>query len=327
MKMILSRCAAVLFTTCAALEHVLFDGNADSTKLEWEPETDEVMGGSSTGSFRHTGNGTTFQGECKTLPSPENAAGWFSVKADLSSPPALNGCFGIAITARTSSPYLGFRLSFGTDQWYSKHGYKAVFTVPVKAKASEEFATVQIPFENFTRAWDDTSGKAQISCDDDRSVCPTYVQLANIQNLQLWAEGVAGRFTLEVKSITAYDCAVQAKSHWDVKTACQQVCQPDPDYSKTEWCKHKDRGGCCVEVNPNWDTVPGYKHMSDFCDKLCMPDGPGKLAMCKPPPEYESLQATDPLDAIDRFYETNPEQCKNRIGDWAEANCENTLFA
>jgi len=104
---------------------------------------------------------------------------------------------------------------------------------------------------------------------------------------------------------------------------CSTLCQPDPDYSKTSYCKHKDRGGCCVEVNPNWDNVPGWKHMTDFCDKLCMPDGPGKLATCEPPKEFEKLveTATDPLDAIDKFYENNPAACSDRIGDWVEANC------
>jgi len=316
----LGYCVAVLLLGCGAdnISLVTFDASVQ----KWEQETDAGMGGSSSGSFEHLGKSNAFQGKCEMLPAPRTA-GWFSVKADLSSVPPLNGCQGIAIMARTSFPYLGFRLSFGTDKWYSKEGYKAVFTVPT----GKAFTSVQIPWENFTRAWDEATGKPQIACTHDTSVCPTFVQLQNIQKLQLWAEGVAGHFNLEVKSISAYSCSVQATLTWSIKTACQQVCQPDPDYSKTEWCEHKERGGCCVGVNPSWDTTPGYKHMSDFCDKLCMPDGPGKLAMCQPPAEYESLEAIDPLDAIDKFYEQHPEQCKNRIGDWAEPNCQQSLFA
>lgn len=114
-----------------------------------------------------------------------------------------------------------------------------------------------------------------------------------------------------------------AAKGWNLSTACNQVCQPDPVYSASSWCKHKDRGGCCVGVNPNWDKVPGYKHMSDFCDKLCMPDGPGALAMCQPVPETSKITGGDPLDAIDEFYKEHPDECKNRIGDWNEANCRN----
>jgi len=66
--------------------------------------------------------------------------------------------------------------------------------------------------------------------------------------------------------------------------------------------------------------------MEDFCDKLCMPDGPGKLAMCEPPKEFASWVAGDPLDAIDKFYENNPSACKDRIGDWAEAYCKPLLL-
>jgi len=321
----LTLCVAVLIAGCVAdnLSLVTFDGSAE---LKWEPETDAGMGGSSTGTFNHNGTSNTFQGECNLLPAP-HAAGWFSVKVDLSSVPALNGCQGLSITARTSAQYLGFRLSFGTDKWYTKEGYKAAFTVP----SSETFTSVNIPWEDFTRAWDEATGKPQIACTHDTSVCPTFVQLQNIQKLQLWAEGESGHFELEVESIGAYSCVAQAARAtpgWSIETACEQVCQPDPDYSRTDWCKHKDRGGCCVGVSPQWDTVPGYKHMSDFCDKLCMPDGPGKLAMCQPPAEYENLKAIDPLDAIDKFYEQHREQCPDRIGDWAEANCieANWLF-
>jgi len=115
------------------------------------------------------------------------------------------------------------------------------------------------------------------------------------------------------------------EASWNISIACQQVCQPDPEFSKTDWCKHNDRGGCCVEVDPTWDKVPGYKHMGDFCDKLCMPDGPGKLAMCEPPVEFETLVAIGPLDALDKFYEQHPSQCSERIGDWDEAYCKKPL--
>eukprot|EP00413_Alexandrium_margalefii_P010009 CAMPEP_0204529050 /NCGR_PEP_ID=MMETSP0661-20131031/9854_1 /ASSEMBLY_ACC=CAM_ASM_000606 /TAXON_ID=109239 /ORGANISM="Alexandrium margalefi, Strain AMGDE01CS-322" /LENGTH=211 /DNA_ID=CAMNT_0051535051 /DNA_START=108 /DNA_END=743 /DNA_ORIENTATION=+ len=202
-------CATALLIGCAAhdIELVTFDSTA---KLKWEQETDEGMGGSSMGSFEHANKSNTFQGECKTLPSPAGAAGWFSVKADLSSAPALNDCQGIAIRARTSATYSGFRLSFGKDQWYSKQGYKAVFTVP----SGEEFTSVQIPWEDFTRDWDEATGKPQIACTHDTSVCPTFVQIQNIQQLQLWAEGAVGHFKLEVESIGAYSCMDEAKAPW-----------------------------------------------------------------------------------------------------------------
>lgn len=325
MRVAMLRChVAAILACCACAQHDILLATLDgSAKLKWENKTDEVMGGSSTGSFLHLDkNSSTFSGECKAMPSPDKAAGWFSVEALLPSVPALNGCQGIAIKARTPSPYSGFRLSFGTDQWYTRQGYKAVFTVP----AGDDFVSVNIPWEDFTRDWDEASGKPQIACTEDTSVCPTFVQLQNIQRLQLWAEGTVGVFKLEVEAISAYSCndAPNQRTAWNITTACQQVCQPDPSFSKTEWCKHKDRGGCCVEVNPSWDHVPGYKHMEDFCDKLCMPDGPGKLAMCQPPAEYQTLTAVDPLDAIDKFYETNPDQCKNRIGNWAEAYCRSS---
>merc|ERR1712118_474041 len=106
--------------------------------------------------------------------------------------------------------------------------------------------------------------------------------------------------------------AVYVAQTFDIKNACARLCQPDPEYSKSDYCKHKDRNGCCFEINPTWDTVPGYKHTADFCDKLCMPESPDdKLAMCTPPKEFADWQAEDPRDAIDRFYEKNPSQCSS----------------
>merc|ERR1712224_918239 len=99
----------------------------------------------------------------------------------------------------------------------------------------------------------------------------------------------------------------------------------DPAYSATDFCKHKNRGGCCVEVNPNWNNIPGYKHMADFCDKLCMPDGPGELAMCEPVPATSQITGTDPLDAIDEFYKEHPEVCNDKIGNWDEQNCQKQI--
>merc|ERR1712086_394659 len=63
---------------------------------------------------------------------------------------------------------------------------------------------------------------------------------------------------------------------WNITVACASLCQPDPEYSKTSYCTHKERGGCCVEVNPT---------------------------------EFKHWTASDPRDAIDEFYKANPSQC------------------
>jgi hypothetical protein len=174
----------------------------------------------------------------------------------------------------------------------------------------------------------------------DPTTCVTAKTLSSIQRIEVWAEGADSQIRLEIHSIYAEGpvplnaltpAPVPGKpleslgsGNWNISAACSSLCQPDPDFSRTDYCKHKDRGGCCVEVNPSWDKVPGYKHMADFCDKLCMPDGPGKLAMCEPPKEFEHWSATDPRDAIDKFYEENPSQCNDRINPkaWVEAYCK-----
>merc|ERR1719401_1429175 len=110
---------------------------------------------------------------------------------------------------------------------------------------------------------------------------------------------------------------------WDISIAWEQVCRPDTVYSQTEWCDHKERGGCCVGVHGNWDDIPGYKHMSDFCDKQCKPDGPGDDALCEVLPELKGVQALDPYDAVEQFYASDPDQCGKRINPrtWSVPDC------
>lgn len=184
-----------------------FDG-AKETTFQWEERNDAVMGGSSSGTFR-IGNGSAiFEGECLTVPTPSSAPGWISFQTVLSNFSQVNSCQGLVIRARSSTDYAGFRLSFGTDRYFSRQGYKATFRAPV----ARDFGAVNISFYDFTRAWDDATGEAAIKCEHETGVCPTFLTLNNIQRVQLWAEGVVGKVHLEIQSISAYDCTTHGNS-------------------------------------------------------------------------------------------------------------------
>lgn len=181
---------------------VTFDGVKETTR-QWERSDDSMMGGSSFGTFQGGNGSAIFEGECHAVPTPAKAPGWMSFQTKPSNIPPVNGCQGLKITARTNTHYAGFRLSFGTDKFYSREGYKASFRVP----AGSGFSSVKLSWYDFTRAWDDTTGQPTIKCTEDTGVCPTFLTLNNMQRMQVWAEGVVGKFHLEIQAISAYDCA------------------------------------------------------------------------------------------------------------------------
>jgi len=106
---------------------------------------------------------------------------------------------------RSASDYKGYRFDFGNDASacgkFFARGYKAPFSAPVGS-----FGKVQIPFNEFSRCWDDGSGEILKSCAEDPSLCPTKARLQDLQSLSVWAEGVEGDVKIDIKSVGAYGC-------------------------------------------------------------------------------------------------------------------------
>ena len=122
------------------------------------------------------------------------------------------------ITAKSSTPsYKGFKVDFGAKNvtrprpgmHHGPPSFKADFTLP--ASAAADFATVKIPFSDFSVDWSDYTGECDTK-DGASSTsaarrapgsCPQAQHLATIQSIEVWAEGVEGEFGLEIKSIAA----------------------------------------------------------------------------------------------------------------------------
>lgn len=76
---------------------------------------------------------------------------------------------------------------------------KTKFAVP----AGDEFTAVRIPFNSFSDMWSPATGEQTKTCAQDKTVCPTPADLAKIIRIEVWAEGVAGKVHLELKSISS----------------------------------------------------------------------------------------------------------------------------
>jgi hypothetical protein len=121
----------------------------------------------------------------------------------------------LILQVRSTTPeYTGFHITLGTtENWghasyacggdlglFKNRGcYKASFTVPPSA----EFVSVRIPFTSFSGSWLYGSGAQYKACGEDKSECLTAKTLAAIKQISIWAEGIAGKPNLQVKSISA----------------------------------------------------------------------------------------------------------------------------
>merc|ERR1711933_518690 len=119
----------------------------------------------------------------------------------------------MGLSVRTSTPdYAGFRITFvsgaaspsfscagGGNLPFSRGCFKQKFSVP----AGVDFVEVKLPFNTFSDKWSSATGEHTEECAQSQDVCPTATKLKNIQRIEFWGEGAAGKLHLEVKSVFA----------------------------------------------------------------------------------------------------------------------------
>merc|ERR1711957_1038833 len=71
--------------------------------------------------------------------------------------------------------------------------YKASFELP----RGDDFADVFLPWSAFSNKWSPSTGE------HTAEVPPTAASLRSIAQLQIWTEGVAGEFDLQIASVIA----------------------------------------------------------------------------------------------------------------------------
>jgi len=210
--------AALQLTVVAAsgVTLVTFDGAAGTT-FTFKELNDPVMGGKSSGTWNVNVKEKfgIFDGEVVDVPSLK-APGFIKAAADGEFPDASGFVQGeLVLSVRTTTPeYTGFRVSFASGALspaYAcagggtiplSHGcFKAKFSVPLGS--ADAFATVRIPFNDFSDNWSPATGEQTKTCADNQDVCPSAKTLAGIKRIEVWAEGVSGKVHLEVKSISA----------------------------------------------------------------------------------------------------------------------------
>mmetsp|Transcript_91363 Transcript_91363/g.126862 ORF Transcript_91363/g.126862 Transcript_91363/m.126862 type:complete len:242 (-) Transcript_91363:108-833(-) len=195
-------------------KHMVVLETFDNPAHIWEEQNDPVMGGRSTGTFTIENGVGKFEGEVVDVPFLQ-APGFLQARS-AGGPsgeefPDISRCSALQIVAKSNTPYQGYRVSFGKAHAPGgklfAYGYKASFSLEGQRKKDKDgFALVTIPFNDFTDFWDDATGDPIKTCQEDPLYCPDMKTLKNVQRLTLWAEGIAGKVSLEVKSFQAVGC-------------------------------------------------------------------------------------------------------------------------
>jgi len=178
----------------------------DDTFRTFEELNDPVMGGRSTGGFSVKGSVGQWRGTVAIVPSLK-APGFIKIQSKTAHFPDISSCNAIAITAKTSALYDGYRFSFGTKRGFLcsffSSGFKAHFAINV----SDAFQTVTIPLNSFSDCNSDSTGEPSKTCDGKGGTyCPDKATLEDVKTVSVWAEGKAGTVNIDIKKIEAVGC-------------------------------------------------------------------------------------------------------------------------
>lgn len=198
---------------------------AKGATYSWRAMSDPVMGGRSHSSFEVEGSEGHFKGTCAVVPKLK-APGFCKVgtQHSLFSPPphfANASRFSegaLYLDVETTTPeYEGFMVAFGAAN--AKHPPGAMHHSPPSFKAGFRVTgtartIVKVPFSSFSVDWSDFTGRCDTKdpnngyqhhcCSAERpDVCPAADNLDKISSLEIWAEGVAGDFDINIFSIGA----------------------------------------------------------------------------------------------------------------------------
>ena len=147
-----------------------------------------------------TENAAVFDGETKIVPSLK-APGFCNMQVEGAKFPDISSKNSIKLVARSAVAYGGWKFSFGPAP---RHGFFDTYKTDFNITVADEWQTIILPYNSFSSAWSDTTGQPTTPCSKAHpEVCPDASHLAKLNSMEISAEGVAGKFHLEVKAISA----------------------------------------------------------------------------------------------------------------------------
>jgi hypothetical protein len=200
----------LLLVACTAAEEsisILLE-SFETPHHTWEEMNDPVMGGKSTGTFTIEDGLGKFRGEVVDVPFL-HAPGFIQARTSTSERtffPDVSKCTALQIIAKSNTEYAGYRISFGKARAPGGKFFASGYKADLKTFSTDAFGAVTIPFRQFTDFWDDATGDAIHTCEENSLYCPDDLTLKNMQRFAVWGEGVAGEVSLDIQSISAVGC-------------------------------------------------------------------------------------------------------------------------
>mmetsp|Transcript_15805 Transcript_15805/g.23950 ORF Transcript_15805/g.23950 Transcript_15805/m.23950 type:complete len:287 (+) Transcript_15805:313-1173(+) len=189
-----------------------------NTQNKWTTLNDPVMGGQSYSNLTIENGVAKFTGKCAIVPSLQ-APGFITMETGsgfLAKPskfPDISSCTAFQFELKTNTEFKGYRFSFGKAKAKGgrfAYGYKTPLIFGEDLPPVGEYGLVEIPFDRFSDKWDDATGNIEVECKEDPTYCPTSKWLSKMETMSFWGEGVEGMVDLEVKSIKAVGCNMEA---------------------------------------------------------------------------------------------------------------------
>lgn len=225
MKFIAAFAAAASCVSAADIKLATFDGDAQTT-ASWKNQNDPVMGGASTSTFdASTGK---FEGNCAIVGFLK--APGFAKIVGRKAFSDITEFDTLTLRVKSTTPaYKGFKLAFAAPgipktSVFGGGSYKADFALTAD---TTDWQIVKVPLTQFSYDWSGYTGRCDskdpssfgrpaqqhFCCDKSggspskSDVCVDSKFLSQISDLEVWAEGVEGKFSIEIDYIGATSSA------------------------------------------------------------------------------------------------------------------------
>jgi len=173
-----------------------FDGKATHT---WKSENDPVMGGKSDSKFVVKNGYGDYSGTCAIVPKLQAPGFTIALTSGLFDKfPDVSSTEGIILGLRNvGGNVTDFKFAFCDSRINHYRCQFASFKAGFSIAHSDEFSEVFLPWSKFSDKWSASTGK------HTAEEPPKAASLRSITQLQIWTEGVAGNFHLQIKYVRA----------------------------------------------------------------------------------------------------------------------------
>jgi len=211
---------------------VTFDGSDGST-FGWKLVNDPVMGGvsNSTWTVDKEDSMAHWVGDCNIVPSLK-APGFCNAETSnglLSNFNDARGFTHISFLIRSRQDYKGMKVSFAANTFNPQFKcFKSDFNVT----SNGGWQIVHIPMKSFSNEWSASTGEPTKTCAQHPEVCPKDSDLAKIQQIGFWMEGVEGHFDVDIKWVRATNGPSKLKNK--MTNTCQGKPQTNLRYNASD---------------------------------------------------------------------------------------------